>query len=213
MLELREGLKPLHHKKFVKKVKRRIPWLGHIINDEKAAGDLNVNRSNVEIHAPEGSLCLACRGSKMLCGKPRCPVLLKLYSFIKTKNLVDSDRMLGSSPPGIFIGRIGYPQIYAGPLVSPVLGDTALFDAPEQWLGKTVDEIIEFRTNLIRGKFRVNAKNPFENGRFLDKTLEVALSRDPVDTEMTFRKNFPPAASVISMRILPCRSASSRCWF
>jgi len=124
----------------------------------------------------------------MLCGKPRCPALLKLYSFVKVRNSVNSDRVLGSSPPGIFVGRIGYPYVYAGPLVPPVLGNTSLFDAPEQWLGRTVDEIIGFRTNLIRGKFRVNVRKPFENERFLNKTLEVALSKDSVDTEVTFRK-------------------------
>ncbi|MCW4020173.1 MAG: hypothetical protein NWF14_02955, partial [Candidatus Bathyarchaeota archaeon] len=188
LLRAESRLKPLLRKKFVKKVKRRIPWIGHIISDEKAAGDLNIGRANVELQAREGSLCLACRGSRMLCGKPRCPALLKLYSFVKVKNSVDSERMFGSSPPGIFVGRIGYPHVYAGPLVPPVLGDTSLFDAPERWLGKTVDEIIGFRTNLVRGKFRTNVKKPFENERFLTRTLEVALARDPVDTEVTFRK-------------------------
>jgi len=180
-------MKRLIRKKFVKKVKRRIPWVEHIINDEKTARDLNIEQYDVKVQAREGSLCLACRGSRMLCGKPRCPALLKLYSFIKTKNSINSDRMLGSSPPGIFVGRIGYPYVYAGPLVPPVLGDTSLFDTPEQWLGRTVDEIIDFRTNLIRGKFRVNVKKPFENEKFLNRTLEIALSKDPVDTEVTFR--------------------------
>jgi len=96
--------------------------------------------------------------------------------------------MVGSSPPGIFVGRFGYPYVYAGPLVPPIVGDTSLFDFPEQWLGKTADDIIKFRTSLIRGKFRVNVKKPWENERFLSKTLEVALSRNPVDTEVTFRK-------------------------
>ena len=183
-----ERLKPRLRKKFVKKVKTRVPWVGHIINDEKIAGDLNIDDGSVEVQAREGSLCLACRGSRMLCGKPRCPAILKLYSFVKTSKSVGSERMLGSSPPGIFVGRIGYPHVYAGPLVPPVLGDTSLFDAPEQWLGNTIDEIIGFRTNLVRGKFRVNVKKPFKNLRFLNRTLEVALSRDPVETEVAFRK-------------------------
>ena len=174
-------------KKFIKKVKRRIPWIGHVISDE-TAGDLNLDAHGSEIQVREGSICLACRGGRRLCGKPRCPAILKLYSFIKTKNAVTSNQMTGSSPPGIFVGRIGYPYVYAGPLVPPIIGDTSLLDFPEKWLGKTVDEIIEFRTSLIRGKFRVNVKKPWENERFLNKTLEVALSRNPVDTEVTFRK-------------------------
>jgi len=188
LLKAGKGLKQFHNKKIVKKVKRRIPWIGHIINDAKTAGDLNIDLNKIIVQTREGSLCLACRGSRMLCGKLRCPGLLKLYSFIKVKNRVDSDHIVGSSPPGIFVGRIGYPHVYAGPLVPPVLGDTSLFDASEQWLGRTVDEIVGFRTNLIRGKFRVNVKKPFENERFLRGTLEIALSKAPVDTEVTFRK-------------------------
>ncbi|MEM2110560.1 MAG: Nre family DNA repair protein [Candidatus Bathyarchaeia archaeon] len=180
-------MKQIFRGKFLKKVKRRVPWIEHIINDEKTAGDLNIEADNVEAHAMEGSLCLICRGSKMLCGKTRCPALLKLYSFLKVKKIVDADRMAGSSPPGIFVGRMGYPHVYAGPLVPPVLGDTSLFDAPEQWVGRTVDEIVGFRTNLIRGKFRVNVKKPLENEQFLSKTLEIALAEEPVDTEVTFR--------------------------
>jgi len=174
-------------RKLVKKIKRRLPWIGHVINDA-TAGDLNLAVHGSEIQVGEGSICLACRGSRRLCGKSRCPAILKLYSFIKTKNAVASNQMTGSSPPGIFVGRIGYPYVYAGPLVPPIIGDTALLDFPEKWLGKTLDEIIKFRTSLIRGKFRVNVKKPWKNERFLSKTLEVALSRNPVDTEVTFRK-------------------------
>ena len=176
------------NKKFIKKIKRKVPWVGHIINDIKIAGDLNVDSSVIEVQVREGSLCLVCRGSRMLCGKPQCPAILKLYSFIKAESSVNSDRLRGSSPPGVFVGRIGYPHIYAGPLVPPVLGDTALYDSPEQWLGKTVNEIIGFRTNLVRAKFRVNVTKPFQNKKFIDKTLEVALSRDSVETEVTFIK-------------------------
>ncbi|MFZ3384585.1 MAG: hypothetical protein WA144_11730, partial [Candidatus Methanoperedens sp.] len=55
------------------------------------------------------ALCILCRGSKLLCGKQRCPVLVKFYSNVKVKPLTDSLNIDGSSPPGVFIGRIGYP--------------------------------------------------------------------------------------------------------
>jgi hypothetical protein len=98
------------------------------------------------------------------------------------------NQLAGSSPPGIFVGRMGYPHVYAGPLVPPILGETSHFDAPEEWLGRSVDEIVNFRTNLVRGKFRVDVTDPYRNDRFLNRTLEMALSRTPVDTELTFRK-------------------------
>jgi hypothetical protein len=181
-------LKPKLQKRFIKKVKHRVPWIEHIIEDHRIAGDLNIGQSSIEVQTRAGSICLACRGSRMLCGKRVCPAITKLYSFMKAKSAVGSERMLGSSPPGIFVGRIGYPYVYAGPLVPPILGDTSLYDAPERWLGKTVDDIIGFRANLIRGKFRVNVKEPFKNKRFVDRTLEVALSRSSVDTSVIFKK-------------------------
>ena len=175
-------------RKILRKVQREVPWLEHVINDEKAAGDLNPSALSLEVQAREGSLCLFCRGSRMLCGKTRCPAIVRLYSLMKIKNLIDGERVFGSSPPSVFIGRIGYPYVYAGPLIPPILGDTSIFDIPEKWVGKTFDEIIEFRTSLIRGKFKVNVKKPNEDNPFLNKTLEIALSREPVDAEATFKK-------------------------
>jgi hypothetical protein len=168
-------------------VKRSIPWIGHLVNDVKIAGDLNIEDLNVGVHTKEKSLCLICRGGRLLCGRDRCPALLKLYSFLNIKKKVNTNNIIGSSPPSIFVGRIGYPYVYAGPLVPPVIGDTSIFDDPERWLGRDFDEIIGFRTNLIRGKFRVNVKKPYEN-RLYNKTLEIALSKDPIYTDVHFRK-------------------------
>ncbi|MCS7120048.1 MAG: Nre family DNA repair protein [Nitrososphaerota archaeon] len=175
-------------KKFIKKVKMKVPWVGHIIEDEKTAGDLNVSDGLVRLETYEGSLCLVCRGSRLLCGRVRCPALLRLYSFLKVKSLTASEKIRGSSPPGIFVGRIGYPFVYAGPLIPPILGDTSQFDTPEVWVGKSVEEIIGFRTNLIRGKFRVNVNRPKHNDRLIEKTLELALSSTSVDAEVVFKK-------------------------
>ena len=72
--------------------------------------------------------------------------MVRFYSLLKVKSSVNTERIFGSSPPGVFVGRIGYPHVYAGPLVPPILGDTSLFDMPEKWVGKPIDEIINFRT-------------------------------------------------------------------
>jgi len=181
-LELRLG------KKFVKKVKRRVPWVEHLIEDVAMARDFNYDADELKVRVSPRSLCLACRGGKALCGKPRCPALMKLYSYIKVKNHVEGTKLEGSSPPGVFVGRMGYPYVYAGPLVPPILGDTFLLDAPEHWLGKPVDEIVDFRTKLVRGKFRVNVRKPEKAGNMMDMTRDIALSNTSVDTEVAFRK-------------------------
>ncbi|MEM2463993.1 MAG: Nre family DNA repair protein [Candidatus Bathyarchaeia archaeon] len=175
-------------KKILKNVQKSVPWLEHIISDEKIAEDINPQPSDLILKFRDKSRCLYCRGGRSLCGKPRCPALTRLFFFMKTKNLIESEKVFGSSPPGVFVGRIGYPYVYAGPLVPPFLGDTSLLDFPEKWVGRAVDEIIGFRTELIRGKFMVNVKKPLKNQPLLSRTLEIALSREPVDTEIIFKR-------------------------
>ena len=105
------------------------------------------------------SLCGLCRGTKFLCGKSRCPVLVKFHSRDKVKPLIDTLRLGGSSPPSVFIGRFGYPKVSIGPMIPPVMGDTSIIDTPELWLDKTIDEIVDFRSMLIRGKHTVDIKD------------------------------------------------------
>ena len=63
----------------------------------------------------------------------------------------------GSSPPSVFIGSWNYPQVFAGPMIAPLHGDTMIMDRPESWLAenKTQEEIIRYRLNLVRGKQKV----------------------------------------------------------
>ena len=69
----------------------------------------------------------------------------------KYGNLFSSKEIEGSSPPSIFVGRYGYPKVAVGPMLPPVHGDTSILDMPEKWLGKSLEEIVNFRLNLIRG--------------------------------------------------------------
>jgi hypothetical protein len=101
----------------------------------------------------------------------------------------------GASPPSVFIGRIGYPYVYAGPMVPPVHEDTSLMDIPELWFGKSMDEIVGFRSMLVRGMHRVNVWHFQEAGRIMEQTRELALSVDSVDVELALMK--PPRRSLI----------------
>ncbi len=140
-------------------------------------------------------LCVACKGGKFLCGKTRCPLLVRANYFLKTMPLINGLDIDGASPPSVFVGRIGYPQVYAGPLVPPFHDDTSLYDLPELWFGKTMDEIVCFRSLLIRGKYRVHVRRFEEAGKLMDKTRDLALSVNPVDVELALRK--PPTRSLV----------------
>jgi len=131
--------------------------------------------------------CVICKGSKMLCGKTSCPILIRFYYMVKTKPLMNDFTIDGSSPPSIFVGRIGYPHVYVGPLIPPLHGNTSFLDTPEFWQGKGIEDIVSFRSQLVRGKYRVNVKSVTQ-GKIVELTRELALSKDSTEVEAQFLK-------------------------
>ncbi len=119
----------------------------------------------------------------MLCGKLRCPIVAKAQSLAKSSLKITSPCIQGSTPPGVFVGRIGYPKVYIGPMVPPYRGDTEILDTPELWIGKSIQDIIDYRFALIRGKVRTSVYNAQSGGRLLDTLQELAMGKRPVDAE------------------------------
>jgi len=140
-------------------------------------------------------LCIQCRGAKLLCGKARCPILVRHNVMMRTAPLIDRFDLDGSSPPGVFVGRIGYPKVFVGPLVPPVHGDTEILDTPEDWLGRTMDDIVGFRSQLVRGMHRTHVLDVETGGRLVDLTRELALSTASAEVEVGFTRK--PAGRVV----------------
>jgi len=138
----------------------------------------------------EGStnLCGLCRGTKYLCGKARCPVIVRYHSKLKVKPLIDTVRLEGASPPSVFIGRMGYPKVAIGPMIPPTMGDTSVIDTPELWLDKTLDEIVDFRSQLVRGKFTIDVTDVENRSHVVEYTREMALSKNAVFADVLFEK-------------------------
>jgi len=128
-------------------------------------------------------------------------VLVKFYSNVKVRSLTESLNIDGSSPPGVFVGRIGYPYVSVGPLIPPSHGDTRLLDTPEMWIGKSIDEIVDFRSQLVRGKHTVHIKQ-LDGSRIIEATREMALCSSPVDVEAEFLKK-PSARLVLDDEVQP----------
>ena len=137
---------------------------------------------------PRSYKCVHCRGSKMLCGKDRCPLMVKFYSQSKTARIIDSNDLAGCSPPAVFVGRYGYPKVDIGPMIPPMFGDTSEMDTPEMWLNKSIEDIVDFRFRLVRGKYRIDARNFRTGGRIVDQVQELALTKRPVEVEALFTK-------------------------
>lgn len=114
--------------------------------------------------------------------------MVKANYFLKSIPLMQTEDINGASPPSVFVGRMGYPNVYAGPLVPPVQEDTSIYDLPELWFGKTMDEIVGFRSLLIRGKHRVHVRKFEEAGKTIDETRELALAVRPVDVELMLNR-------------------------
>ncbi|MDR0523726.1 MAG: Nre family DNA repair protein [Candidatus Methanoplasma sp.] len=164
--------------------------------------------------ASGAGLCSICKGSRRLCGKDRCPLMIKFYSQQKTMPLIDAKDLAGCSPPAVFVGRHGYPKVDIGPLLPPEFGDTSIMDTPERWMGKTIDDIVDMRFRLVRGKFRIDARDFKAAGRIVDDIQGLALAERPVEVEASFRQRpagrvilddevqpFGPSARLDSMRV------------
>lgn len=177
-------------KRIAKRVKKlKNVWLRELVSSDPELGlGLDYTSRELQLRSPSGSLCAICKGSKLLCGKLRCPVIARLTSQLKIWRSTKGLSVNGSSPPGVFVGRFGYPYVNVGPLTPPFHGDTSLLDSPEMWLGKTIEEIIDFRSQLIRGMHRVHVRKPEAAGRIFDRTRELALAENYVETEMRLKK-------------------------
>ncbi len=105
---------------------------------------------------------------------------------MQMKSVAVGKELEGSTPPSVFVGSWNYPDVYAGPMVSPMHGDTAVMDMPESWIpeNRTQEEIIGYRLNLVRGKHRVNASDLAN--RFVEKLQEISLSASSIESEISF---------------------------
>jgi len=151
------------------------------------------------------SMCAKCKG-RLWCGKDRCSLLVKFYAQTKVKPLIDSTYLDGSSPPSVFIGRWNYPKVFVGPMLPPLHGDTSIMDTPELWTNMSIDEIVDFRFQLVRGKFLTNIKN--FDGKIVETTREIALAENSPDAEVEFKEK-PVGRLVLNDEIQPFGPSAS----
>ncbi len=134
------------------------------------------------------ALCVRCRGEYNLCGLSYCPVLTELRARYVLRRVGGRSDVDGSSPPSVFIGRIGYPRVNIYPATPPIHGDTRDLEDPKSWINMKLEDFVSSRLSLIRGSVNVkvnDAKNP---PRILHDIQVMALSEGPVESEMAFEK-------------------------
>lgn len=94
----------------------------------------------------------------------------------------------GSSPPSIFIGKMGYPKVFVGPLVTEQKGDTMYMDTPEEWLGAGMNamDISSLRMNLARGMKMVKITDL--DNKVVAQMKDIALASRSLDADAEFLK-------------------------
>jgi DNA repair protein NreA len=97
-----------------------------------------------------------------------------------------SETLAGATPPSVFIGRYGYPKVKVGPMVPPLQGDTTIFDKPEMWFGKSLEDIVNYRLSLVRGVLDVNVHVP--SGTYIESLQELAMAAKSAESEVLFEK-------------------------
>lgn len=105
----------------------------------------------------------------------------------KYAHLFSSSFVEGSSPPSVFVGSYGYPKVMVGPMVPPVHGDTQVMDLPELWVGKSLEDIVNYRLSLVRGIKAVHISEPA--GKYIESLQDLAMSTRSTDSELEFLKN------------------------
>ncbi|MCD6368098.1 MAG: hypothetical protein J7L45_03375 [Candidatus Aenigmarchaeota archaeon] len=121
-------------------------------------------------------LCLYCKGSRNLCGLGYCPLL----KGIEKAKVFDKDEFFGPSS-SVFIGRVGYPNVFVGPLGWAHDDDIT---SPKNWFGMEYEKIIEMRSFVLRSKYKVNIRS---KDRFVEENQLIAMSKKPVDVELKFK--------------------------
>lgn len=124
-------------------------------------------------------LCAKCKG-RLLCGKPKCPLIEKFRFAAR----ISEGEIEGATPPSAFIGRIGYPKVFAGPIITTAANPEYL-DSPWLWRG-SVEDVIKLRMSLTRGMKLLDVKSI--ESRFIVELQEAVAAVRHVDVEAEITK-------------------------
>lgn len=156
--------------------------------DPKDLLKINPKLTNINLH-----LCVECKSTKLLCGEAVCPLIQTINISTRVKDKVDSlavtNSVFGPSPQ-IFIGSYDYPNLNTGPMTSLFPEESKIMGKPSDWVSLAIEEIIDLRFGLIRGKQKANAnfqKDTFSS-KLQDQVQELAMSVKPVEIEGIFAK-------------------------
>src|SRR5437879_13066275 len=116
-----------------------------------------------------------CRRVRRLSAEKKCAIHVKADSLAAHHPEFDLKSIAGSSPTGVFVGSFGYPNVYVGPMVPAISGNTEILDTPEWWMGKGFDEIVDFRYSLLQGYEKAMVSDDQKGSRLSETLQAVAM--------------------------------------
>lgn len=130
------------------------------------------------VHIPS---CPLCTGYRPFC-------IHKSYPFPRAKEFEKQvqeklKKDLFGPSYSVFVGRQGYPQVFAGPFIG--VEEKEGMDSPKAWFGMDYAKIIELRSFLLRSK---KPESIFSKSRFVQDMQELALASRPADVEVSFKR-------------------------
>lgn len=99
--------------------------------------------------------------------------------FFKSPSRKLSDNIFGPTPPNIFVGEYGYPNVFVGPMVSL---EEKVVDEPSELYGLNYDALIQNRISFVRGKQQQHVRKPMEH------SWEITAAINQVDVEAKFKR-------------------------
>ena len=126
-----------------------------------------------------------------MCGITPCPLLAEVRNRLPVVEPTSIAEMVGPSPPQLFVGRYGYPDVRAGPSASWLsendseLAPSATGD-PADLFGRPLEEVAARHANLITGGQRMKVQEAQRPGQMLETTQEIAMAAHSVDVELDF---------------------------
>jgi len=127
-----------------------------------------------------------------MCGISPCPLLSKIHAKLPSYEINSFDEMVGPSPPSVFVGRYGYPDVRVGPSASWFLENESynnqITGDPADLFGRSLEEVAVRHSNLITGSNTAKITSPLNPNKILETTQEIAMASKSVDIELDFAK-------------------------
>ncbi len=137
-------------------------------------------------------LCLKCKGGKFLCGLSYCPIILRTKALLPVRKALPKlkNEYYGPSPPSLFVGRYGYPNVRLGPMAALNWDDIQMMDEPDHWqTNLSLEDVVNLRAKLFRFMAEpVSVTDVSSSSRILEITQEQIQASTPVQLEAKFSK-------------------------